>query len=142
MTLVPGYLTGCEIRESNSGPLAPRLRTNRLCHSRSSLLLRSDEGLRLQTSAFQIVHSGTYNSIFINTFVKTKFSCFTLPPTQHHSFFHHHHHHHLALFPPREIGPCVLSLSKLLGLSHNYRLLSTLRAESLSIFLDKSGRGK
>ena len=28
----------CEIRESNSGPLAPRPRTNRLCHPRSSIL--------------------------------------------------------------------------------------------------------
>ena len=35
-------------------------------------LLRSDEGLTLETSAFQIVHGG--NSTFINTFDKTKFS--------------------------------------------------------------------
>ena len=49
------------------------------------MYIRSDEGLTLETSAFQIVHGG--NSTFINTFDKTKFSCFTLPPTQHHSFF-------------------------------------------------------
>ena len=47
--------------------------------------IRSDEGLTLETSAFQIAHGG--NSTFINTFDKTKFCCFTLPPTQHHSFF-------------------------------------------------------
>ena len=29
---------GCEIRESNSGPLAPRPRTNRLCHPCSFLM--------------------------------------------------------------------------------------------------------
>ena len=38
-----------------------------------------------ETSAFQIFHGG--NSTFINSFAKTQFLCFTLPPTQHHSFF-------------------------------------------------------
>ena len=37
---------------------------------------------RVETSGF---YGG--NSTFINSFGKTKFSCFTLPPTQHHSFF-------------------------------------------------------
>ena len=39
----------------------------------------------VKTSAFQIFHSG--NSVFINLFHKTQFSCFTLPSMQHHSFF-------------------------------------------------------
>ena len=40
----------------------------------------------LETSAFQVFHSG--NSTFINSFDKTKFLFFlSLPPTQHHSFF-------------------------------------------------------
>ena len=42
--------------------------------------MRSDEGLTLETLAFQIFHGG--NSTFINSFDKTKFLCFTLPPTQ------------------------------------------------------------
>ena len=48
----------------------------------------SDEGLTLETSAFQtdLLWPGD-NSTFINSFDKTKFSCFTLPPTQLHSFF-------------------------------------------------------
>ena len=41
--------------------------------------IRSDEGLTLKMSAFQIFHGG--NSTFINSFDKTKISCFTLPPT-------------------------------------------------------------
>ena len=48
------------------------------------LALRSDEGLTLETSAFQIFHGG--HSTFINSFDKINF-CFNLPPTQHHSFF-------------------------------------------------------
>ena len=36
----------------------------------SNVLIRSDEGLTLETSGFQIVHGG--NSTFINTFDKTK----------------------------------------------------------------------
>ena len=47
-----------------------------LLHTRNSSI-RSDEGLTPETSAFQIVHGGS--STFINTFDKTKFSCFTLP---------------------------------------------------------------
>jgi len=47
--------------------------------------LRSDEGLTLETSAFQIFHGGNWT--FINTFDKTKFLFWSLPPTQHHSFF-------------------------------------------------------
>ena len=35
--------------------------------------IRSDEGLTLETSAFQIVHGGY--STFINTFDKTKLLC-------------------------------------------------------------------
>ena len=46
---------------------------------------RSDEGLTLETSAFQVFHGG--NSTFIDSFDKSKLSCFTPPPTQHHSFF-------------------------------------------------------
>ena len=42
------------------------------------------EGLTLETSAFQIFHSG--NSTFIHSFYKTLFSCFTLQATQPHSF--------------------------------------------------------
>ena len=38
----------------------------------------SDEGLTLETSAFQIFHGGI--STFINSFDGTKFSCFILPP--------------------------------------------------------------
>ena len=38
----------------------------------------------LETSAFQIFPGG--NSTFINSFDETKFSCFTLPLTQHHNF--------------------------------------------------------
>ena len=37
----------------------------------SRAALRSDEGLTLETSAFQIFHGG--NSTFINSFDKTKF---------------------------------------------------------------------
>jgi len=44
-----------------------------------------DEGLTLETSAFQIFQGG--NSTFIKPFDKTRLSCLTLPPTQHHSFF-------------------------------------------------------
>ena len=43
-----------------------------------------DKGLTLEKSAFQIFHSG--NSTRINSFDKTKFSCFTLSPKQHYSF--------------------------------------------------------
>ena len=38
--------------------------------------IRSDEGLTLETSTSQIFHGGS--STFINSFVKTKFSCFNL----------------------------------------------------------------
>lgn len=51
----------------------------------SPSLIRSEEGLKLETSAFQICHGG--NSTFFNSFDKTKLSYFTLPPTQHDSFF-------------------------------------------------------
>ena len=46
--------------------------------------IRSDDGLKLETSAFQIFHGGYLT--FINSFDKINF-CFNLPPTQHHSFF-------------------------------------------------------
>ena len=39
--------------------------------SDSIIFIRSDEGLTLETSAFQIFHGG--NSTFINSFDKTKF---------------------------------------------------------------------
>ena len=45
--------------------------------------IRSDEELTLETSAFQIFYGG--NSTLINLFDKTKYSCFTLPSTQHHN---------------------------------------------------------
>ena len=45
--------------------------------------IRSDEGLTLETSAFQTIDG---DSTFINSFNKTEFSCFTVPQTQH-SFF-------------------------------------------------------
>ena len=48
-------------------------------------LVRSDEGLTLETSAFQIFHGGNFT--FINSFDKTKFLFWSFPPTQHHSFF-------------------------------------------------------
>ena len=44
-------------------------------------VIRSDEGLTLETSSFRIFHGS--NSTFINSFDKTKFSCFVLSPTQH-----------------------------------------------------------
>lgn len=47
--------------------------------------IRSDEKLTLETWTFQIFHSG--DSTFIGSFGETKFTCFTLPSTQHHSFF-------------------------------------------------------
>ena len=49
-----------------------------------SFVIRSDEGLTLETSAFQIFHGGNFT--FINSFHKTKFLFWSLPPTQHHSF--------------------------------------------------------
>ena len=52
---------------------------------RQPLVIRSNEGLTLETSAFQIFHGS--NSTFIDSFDKNKFTCFTLPPMQHHSFF-------------------------------------------------------
>ena len=42
--------------------------------------MANDQGLTLETSALQIFHGG--NSTFINSFGKTKFSCFTLPLPQ------------------------------------------------------------
>ena len=48
-------------------------------------IIRSDQGLTFETSAFHIFH-GRGNSTFINSFDKTKFSCFTLPSMQHYSF--------------------------------------------------------
>ena len=51
---------------------------------RQSVAICSGESLMLEVSAFQVFHGG--NSTFINSFDKTKFSCFTLPPMQHHSF--------------------------------------------------------
>ena len=47
--------------------------------------IRPDEGLTLEISAFQIFHGG--NSTFINSFDKTNFLFWSLPPTQPHSFF-------------------------------------------------------
>ena len=47
--------------------LHTRIKTNNT-HNSS---IRSDEGLRLETSPFQILHVG--NLTFINTFDKTKF---------------------------------------------------------------------
>ena len=41
----------------------------------------------------------------------------------------HNYNHHLVLFPLSEIGPCVL------GLSHNYRLLSNLEPKFTSLSL-------
>jgi len=49
-----------------------------------ALALRQSE-YSLETSAFPIFHGG--NLTLIESFDKTKFSCLTLPPTQHHSFF-------------------------------------------------------
>ena len=65
--------------------MAKLLHTLIKTNSTQNSSIRSDEGLTLETSAFQIVHGG--NSTLIDTFDKTKISCFTLPPTQHHSFF-------------------------------------------------------
>ena len=42
-------------------------------------------GLAVEKLAFQIFHGGY--STFLNSFDKTEFSSFTLPPIQHHSFF-------------------------------------------------------
>ena len=44
-----------------------------------TLRIRSDKGLTLETSAFQIFHGG--NSTFINSFDKTKFSSFYVSST-------------------------------------------------------------
>ena len=53
--------------------------------ARDQFKIRSDEGLTLEKSAFQIFLVG--NSTNINSFDETKFSCFTLPLKQYHSFF-------------------------------------------------------
>ena len=45
---------------------------------------RCDEGLALETPVFQIFDGDHFG--FIKSFDKTKFSCFSLPPTQYHSF--------------------------------------------------------
>jgi len=47
-------------------------------------VIRYEEGLTLETSAYQIFHGG--NSTFIKSFDKNKFSYFILSPTQHHRF--------------------------------------------------------
>ena len=52
--------------------LHTRMKTNNT-HNSS---IRSDEGLKLETSAFQIVHGG--NSTFINRLDKTKNCPFTI----------------------------------------------------------------
>ena len=48
------------------------------------LSICSDEGLTLETSAFQSPHGGQFT---LSTPLINQFSCFTPPPTQHHSFF-------------------------------------------------------
>ena len=48
-------------------------------------MIRSDEGLTLETSAFRI--SVRWPIYIINSVDKTKFLYTTSPPTQHHSFF-------------------------------------------------------
>ena len=49
------------------------------------IMIRSDEGLTLETSAFRI--SVRWQIYIINSVDKTKFLYTTSPPTQHHSFF-------------------------------------------------------
>ena len=58
-----------------------RERTNKL----NQHMIRSDEGLTLETSAFRI--SVRWPIYIINSVDKTKFLYTTSPPTQHHSFF-------------------------------------------------------
>ena len=52
-----------------------RIKTNNTLNSS----IRSDEGLTLETSAFQIVHRDGGNSTFINTFDKNQISLFHSP---------------------------------------------------------------
>ena len=53
--------------------MAKLLHTRIKANNTHNSSIRSDEGLTLETSAFQIDHGG--NSTFINTFDETKFSC-------------------------------------------------------------------
>ena len=71
-------------------------------------------------SAFQICHGG--NSTFFNSFDKTKFSCFTLSPTQHDSFFRNYKFEFLFslvkinfFFPIQLLLTCLWILIKILG---------------------------
>ena len=71
---------------SNNGKTPPHTHKNQ--QPTIPLFALHDEGQTLKTSAFQIFHDG--NLTFSNSSDKTKFSCFTLPATQHHSFFRHY----------------------------------------------------
>ena len=65
----PNLLTNSCYHIFTNGKAPPHLPKTNNTHNSS---IRSDQGLTLETSAFQIVHGG--NSTFINTFDKTKFS--------------------------------------------------------------------
>ena len=58
-----------------------RERFGKLTFRPLNLRIRSDKGLTLETSAFQIFHGG--NSTFINSFDKAKFSSFYVSSTLH-----------------------------------------------------------
>ena len=70
----------------------PPYRDSKSCDV-SSVWIRSDEGLTLETSAFRI--SVRWPIYIINSVDKTKFLYTTSPPTQHHSFFRNYPFIHL-----------------------------------------------
>ena len=79
------YLTQCELLRLLQQTVAGRL-VLKGEPWKFGFIKRVDEDLitpwRMRKELF---HGG--NSTFIHSFRKTKFSCFTLPPTQHHSSF-------------------------------------------------------
>ena len=83
-------------------------------------MIRSDEGLTLETSAFRI--SVRWPIYIINSVDKTKFLYTTSPPTQHHSFFRNYPFIHLFL--------CV-SLKKLIDV---YFLSVSFSIDAISLF--------
>ena len=80
----PSRAPGLPLRKGPPGRWTVAGRGSRAAFSKTSKKRALRHAL-WETSAFQIFHGG--NSTFINSFAKTQFLCFTLPPTQHHSFF-------------------------------------------------------
>ena len=64
----------CAIKRVDEGRITTMKDLESWRFQRLSLVIRSDEGLTLETSGFQIFYGG--NSTFINLFDKTKFSCY------------------------------------------------------------------